>query len=171
MKPTIKHMSTDKVRGKRAKYRRGDCLSISYDQLTFYASFIAQKTSKHYYLTLIDYKEPRKPTMQDFASARYFGILIPAAMGYVHGPEEHMLPRLDMDADNSLEKAGTLELSAEAISGCITNTGSVEALIASYDTRIAALTQKTQAIADGTLAPKLRLQLLDISTILHSTTG
>lgn len=168
MKPT----STDTVRGKRAKYRRGDCLSISYDQLTFYAAFVAQKTSKYYYLTLIDYKEPRKPTMQDFTSARYFGTLLPTAptaTGYVHGPEEHMLPCLTTDADNGLEKVGTLELSAEAIPGCITNAGSVEALISSYDTRIAALIQKTQAIADGTLAPKLRLQLLDISTILLSS--
>ncbi|WBO83960.1 hypothetical protein [Hymenobacter yonginensis] len=167
MKPT----STDTVRGKRAKYRRGDCLIISYDQLTFYAAFVAQKTSKHYYLTLIDYKEARRPTMQDFASARFFGILIPATTGYVHGLGEHMLPCLTTDADNGLEKVGTLDLGAEDLPGSITNTGSVEALIASYDTRIAALNQKTQAIADGALAPKLRLQLLDISTILHSGAG
>lgn len=93
------------------KYRKGDCLSIDCCNGKYLAAFISEKFNKFYDLTLIEYLKNTKPTLGDFSNGYFFGKYFMTINEEIYpGTERHMLPCLDVDANSSIEKIGSLEL-------------------------------------------------------------
>ena len=69
----IKQTSTDKVNGKLVKYRQGDSLSIDCKNGKYLGALISNKFNKYYDITLIEFYEPRKPSLTDFTNGKLYG--------------------------------------------------------------------------------------------------
>jgi len=103
--------SPDKVKGQLVKYRKGDCLSLDCGSGMYLAAFISQKFNKYYDLTLIEYLQPKKPTLEDFEGGRFFGRYREIEEGvYIPAIEKLMVPCLDFDANPAVEKVGSVQL-------------------------------------------------------------
>lgn len=103
--------SPDKVGKNFVKYRKGDCLSIDCGNGQYLAAFISEKFNKFYDLTLIEYLKNTKPTISDFSNGYFFGKYFMTINEEIYpGTERRMLPCLDVDANSSIEKVGSLEL-------------------------------------------------------------
>ena len=106
----INPTSPDKVRGKLVKYRKGDCLSIRCRDGRYLAVFVSEKFNNYYDFTFIEYLKEAKPTIGDFINGRFFGCYgegIDRVYPTVH---KNMMPCLEVDANSSIEKIGSLEL-------------------------------------------------------------
>ena len=68
----IKETSPDKVYEKLVKYRRGDCLSITYND-KYLGVLISHKFNRFYDLTLLEYYSNKKPELKDFIEGKIFG--------------------------------------------------------------------------------------------------
>jgi hypothetical protein len=106
----IKPTSTDKVRGKLVKYRKGDCLSLYCGEGKYLAVFISEKFNKYYDFTFIEYLDEKKPTMDDFVNGRFFGCY-GGELGNVYpAAHKNMMACKEVDANPNIEKVGTLQL-------------------------------------------------------------
>ncbi|MDH7460151.1 hypothetical protein QEG73_02635 [Chitinophagaceae bacterium 26-R-25] len=106
----MKAGSPDKVKGKLVKYRKGDCLSIHCGGGKFLAVFISEKFNRFYDLTLFDYLEDRKPTIEDFVDGYYFGRYGDSPEGIFPCVEKLMMDCLEVDASEDVERIAHFEL-------------------------------------------------------------
>ncbi|MBV4357614.1 hypothetical protein [Pinibacter aurantiacus] len=106
----LKPGSPDKVKGKLVKYRKGDCLSIHCGGGKYLAVFISEKFNRFYDLTLFDYLEDRKPTIEDLVSGCYFGRYGDSTEGIFPCVEKLMMDCLEVDASEDVERIAHFEI-------------------------------------------------------------
>jgi len=163
----INPTSPDKVKGQFVKYRKGDCLSIDYGDGKYLAAFISEKYNKYYDFTLIEYLLERKPTAREFEEGRFFG-------NYVYGPdglyvtsERAMIPCLDTDAEERVEKVGTLNLIENLEKGVYFYVKDVTELCEYYRSDISLRIQRTNNVEKYTRLNQTGNRLIEIRHILN----
>ncbi|SKC08410.1 hypothetical protein SAMN05660841_04123 [Sphingobacterium nematocida] len=111
MKPTkIKQTSPDKVRGKLVKYRKGDIIAIKQNNDKFMAALISNKFNKYYDITLIDFYEKHKPTLDELRLKRFYGTKIGSWEDVTYAVNVRMITCKYIDEQINIEKVGEIEM-------------------------------------------------------------
>ena len=140
----IKPASPDKVKGKLVKYRKGDCLTIDCGTGKHLAVLVSEKFNKFYDFTLIEFHQARNPTVGDFVKGRFFGkYLDSSTIGLLVTTERAMIPCFEVDANEHIEKVGSLDLIDDLKRGDYFYVKDVEELYQFYVEDIPLRLQKT----------------------------
>jgi hypothetical protein len=111
MKPTkIKETSLDKVRGKLVKYRTGDILVIKRNKNMYMAALISNKFNKYYDITLIEFYEKHKPTLEELRSKRFYGTRFGSWEELTYAVNVRMITCKYIDENINIEKIGHIEM-------------------------------------------------------------
>lgn len=156
------------MKGKLVKYRKGDCLSIDCNNGSFIAAFISEKFNKYYDFTLIEFCKEAKPTVADFINGRFFGNFVGTVDGYVPGVQKRLLECLYIDANNQVEKIGSISLLDELHLGGYGYLKSIDELVDYYFDDIQLRLQKTINVQRN---PNLNQQgdrLIEMNVILKT---
>jgi hypothetical protein len=106
----IQPLAPDKYRGKPVKFKSGDCLVICYPDGNYLAALISEKFNAYYDLTLLEYFNPKKPTMDDFYNGRIFGTRFGSLEELSYAVDKRMIKCSVIDNANNIFKIGNLPL-------------------------------------------------------------
>jgi hypothetical protein len=164
----IKPTSPDKVKGKLVKYRKGDCLSIDCGNGIYLAVLVSEKFNKFYDFTLIEFLQERKPAVDDFVNGRFFGKYIDSStIGLFVTTERAMIPCLDVDADERIEKVGSLDLVEDLERGVYFYVKDVAELYQYYVEDIPLRVQKTINVEKYPQLEQTGQRLIEVKHILN----
>lgn len=105
----MKATTPDKVNGKLVKYRKGDCVSIRYQE-KYLAVLISDKFNKYYDFTLLEYYKESKPLLTDFINGRFFGTRFGSWEDLTFAVDKQMIECKYADNNNDIELVGKVEL-------------------------------------------------------------
>jgi len=106
----IKPMSTDQIKGKLMKYKKGDCLSIKCKNTKYLAVLITEKFNNYYDFTLLEYYKEEKPTIKNFEIGRVFGTRFGSWEELEYAVDKRMLECTYVDQNIDIEFVCSLDL-------------------------------------------------------------
>jgi hypothetical protein len=106
----IKFTSPDKVNGKLVKYKKGDCLSIDCNNGNYLAAFISEKFNKYYDLTLLEYYQGFKPTLNDFVNGKFWGTRFGSWKSLTYAVDKKMAACKYIDGNKDIKIIGSVFL-------------------------------------------------------------
>jgi hypothetical protein len=140
----IKQTSTDKIRGKLIKYRIGDCLAIRLNNGNYLGAIMTGKFNSYYNLTLIEFYENLKPTLQDFHKSRFFGTRFGSIENIQYGVEQRMIKCKYVDNSADIESIGNLKLISNFISAGYAYLDNIDQILKFYTSELPTRIEKTK---------------------------
>jgi len=140
----IRQTSPDKISGKLAKYKLGDCLAIKLSNGDYLGALMTGKFNAYYNLTFMDFCKHSKPDMRDYELGQFFGTRFGSWEDLTYAVDQRMIKCNYIDKNPDIEKMGSLDLISNFTSAGYAYLNDIEQIFEYYKTELPIRIEKSK---------------------------